>query len=86
MKVLERERKVFSEEELQKLVIAGRLMQSGQWPNGPVKIKVAEGQTYADAVQDAAQALSPQLRTQLREWVRWVYEYETTDAPGSPPG
>lgn len=84
MKVLERSQKVFSEEELHKLRIAARLMRSSQWPGGPVSIKEMPGETFADAVQAAAKRLPPDLRSDLRDWVRWVHEYETSGALGAP--
>lgn len=81
MTVATRPRKTFSDEEAHKLRIAGQFLQSTQWPGGPIKIRVPAGMSYPQAVQEIAAQLPPDLRRNLREWVKWVYDYETTGKP-----
>lgn len=51
MQPLLRSKKIFSEEELQKLRVAGRMMQPPYWITGRVKIQIPEGLTCAEEVQ-----------------------------------
>lgn len=61
------------------LVAAGRILQSRQWPAGPIKIAPAPGETYPQAVARVVAALDAGERDRLRELVAWVLDYERHD-------
>jgi hypothetical protein len=61
------------------LIAAGRLLQAEDWPGGPVKIEVRDGETYAAAVKRTTDKLSPADRARLRGLVAWIREYERED-------
>lgn len=62
------------------LIAAGRILQSRQWPAGPVKIAPALGETYPLAVARVIAALDAGERDRLRELVGWVISYQKTEA------
>lgn len=61
------------------LIAAGRILQSRQWPAGPVKIAPAPGEAYPLAVVRAIAALDTGERDRLRELVGWVMDYERAE-------
>jgi hypothetical protein len=61
------------------LIAAGRLLQAEDWPGGPVKIEVRDGEPYVAAVKRAIDKLSPADRAWLRGLVAWILDYERED-------
>ena len=58
------------------LRIAGRFLQSPDWPSGRVRIQPAHGESYPAAVLRTIGTLEPSQRQELRELVAWVLDYE----------
>lgn len=61
------------------LMIAGRLLQSKDWPGGKVRIQSVDGESYPEAVARVITNLSPASRGHLRESVSWVMDFEDAD-------
>lgn len=62
------------------LVAAGRILQSRQWPAGPIKIAPAPGEAYPQAVARVIASLDAGERDRLRELVAWVLDYKRQEA------
>lgn len=62
------------------LMIAGRFLQSADWPGGRLRIQADKGESYPAAVLRTISTLAPSQRQELRELVAWVRDYER--APG----
>lgn len=70
---------LINSEQEKALIVAGRLLQAEDWPSGPMKIEVRDGESYAAAVKRTINKLSPADRAWLRGLVIWIREYERED-------
>ena len=66
----------FTDEQAAALVVAGRFLQSQDWPSGRKKIEPRGGENYPEAVLRAICALPKEEQEVLRELTSWVREYE----------
>lgn len=71
---------MLSDHQAAALIAAGRILQSRQWPAGPIKIAPAPGETYPQAVARVIAGLADGERDRLRELVAWVMDYERAEA------
>lgn len=65
----------FTDEQAAALVVAGRLLQSKNWPSGRKKIEPLSDENYPEAVLRAICALPKEEQEMLRELTSWVREY-----------
>lgn len=66
----------FTDEQAAMLIIAGRFLQSPNWPSGRRQIRPQAGEPYPEAVLREILALSKEEQQELRELAMWVRSYE----------